>query len=117
MGGGDVPRPGGAPAAPRALLDLLGLATRARSVVAGTDSVRQAVRNGKALRVILAADTAPTQRQKLLPLLQARRVPHHLRFSQDELGSAMGRGPVAAVGFTDRNFATRAGQLLAALPE
>lgn len=114
-GSGGHSGPQGASPAPRALLDLLGLATRARGVVAGTDSVRQAVRDAKALRVILATDTAPTQRQKLLPLLEARRVPHHLRFTQHELGAAMGRGPVAAVGFTDRNFASRAGELIAAL--
>ncbi len=32
-----------------------------------------------------------------------------------ELGAAMGRGPVAAVGFTDRNFAKRAGELMQAI--
>jgi ribosomal protein L7Ae-like RNA K-turn-binding protein len=106
--------PGG-PAAARAVLDLLGLATRARSVVAGTDSVRQAVRDGKAFRVILASDTAPTQQAKLLPLLEARQVPHHNGFTQLELGSAMGRSPVAAVGITDRNFAKRIGQLIASM--
>jgi len=106
--------PGGQAAA-RAILDLLGLATRARSVVAGTDSVRQAVRDGKAFRVILATDTAPTQQAKLLPLLEARKVPHYNGFTQMELGAAMGRSPVAAVGFTDRNFAKRIGQLIAAM--
>jgi ribosomal protein L7Ae-like RNA K-turn-binding protein len=108
------PGQGGRTAA-RELLDLLGLATRARSVVAGTDSVRKAVRDGKAFRVILAADTAPTQQEKLLPLLEARRVPHHHGFTQSELGAAMGRSPVAAVGFTDRNFARRVGELIAAM--
>jgi ribosomal protein L7Ae-like RNA K-turn-binding protein len=111
---GSGTEPGGEAAA-RALLDLLGLATRARSVVAGTDSVRQSVRDGKAFRVILAVDTAPTQQGKLLPLLEARRVPFHHGFTQDQLGAAMGRGPVAAVGFTDRNFAKRIGELIAAL--
>ena len=62
--------------------------------------------------MILAVDTAPTQQAKLLPLLDARRVPHHSRFTQDQLGAAMGRGPVAAVGITNRNFAKRAGELL-----
>jgi hypothetical protein len=34
-------------------------------------------------RVILAADTAPTQQGKLLPLLEARRVPFHHGFTQE----------------------------------
>ena len=33
----------------------------------------------------------------------------------DELGAATGRGPVSAIGITDRNFARRTGELVAAL--
>jgi ribosomal protein L7Ae-like RNA K-turn-binding protein len=106
--------PGGRSPA-RAVLDLLGLAGRARSVVAGTDAVRTAARDGKVRRVILATDTAPTQQQKLTPLLTARSVPFHVVFTRDELGAALGRNPLAAVGITDPNLARRIGELIAAL--
>jgi ribosomal protein L7Ae-like RNA K-turn-binding protein len=100
----------------RRVLDLLGLAARAREVVSGVDPVRRAARQNGVLRVILAEDSAPGQQQKLTPLLEARGVPFHHCFTRDELGAAIGRGAVSAVGITDRNLARRAGELVAALP-
>ena len=102
--------------ATRRLLDLLGLAARAGQVVTGTEAVRGGVREDKLRRVILASDAAPTQRKKLEPLLIARGVPYHSMFTQAELGAAMGRAPVSAVGLGDANFARRAGELLASIP-
>jgi len=95
----------------RKLLDLVGLATRAGRVVAGTDSVRKAARDGDVFFVILAADASPTQHAKLIPLLEARKIKHPLLLTRGELGGAIGRGPVAAVGLTDRGFARRAMEL------
>lgn len=100
----------------RQLLDLLGLAARARKIVAGTDSVRQGVRDGEVALVLLAADASPTQHAKLIPLLEARRVRHFRLLSRDQIGAAIGRGPVAAVGLTDPNFIRRATALIAAFP-
>jgi ribosomal protein L7Ae-like RNA K-turn-binding protein len=105
--GGEVQR--------RRLLDLLGLSVRAGGVVTGTGSVRQAVREDRVHRVFLAADAAPGQRQKLEPLLQARQVPSHIMFSRVELGSAVGRSPVSALGVTDQKLARRIGELAAAI--
>lgn len=101
----------------RRVLDLLGLSARAGSLVAGTETVRQAVRDERVHRVFLAEDAAPGQRQKLEPLLQAREVPSHILFSRVELGSAVGRSPVSAVGVTDMKLARRLGELASALPK
>lgn len=95
----------------RALLDLLGLATRARAVLHGTDLVRRAVREGKVKGVLLAADAAPAQAAKLLPLLEARGVPHAACLARETIGAAVGREAVSAAGFTDANFARRALEL------
>ena len=102
-------------AAGRRVLDLLGLAARAGALVTGTDTVRQAARDERLHRVFLAEDAAPGQRQKLVPLLQARGVPSYSLFSRVELGSAAGRGPVSAMGIIDVNLARRAGELAEAL--
>ena len=101
----------------RRVLDLLGLAARAGGIVTGTDSVRAAVREGRVRRVILARDTAPGQQRKLTPLLEARGVPFHIRFTRDEVGFAIGRGAVSAVGIMDSSFARRIGELVDALTE
>ena len=106
---------GNAPA--RSVLNLLGLAARARTLAAGTESVRDAVRAGKVHRVILASDAASAQQQKLIPLLSARQIPFHIVLTRDDLGAALGRNPVSAVGLLDRNMAERVAQLVAALPD
>lgn len=108
------PRARPEPAPQRALLSLLGLAARARALVTGTDMVRGAARDGKVAAALLAADASPTQARKLVPLLQARGIPFAVCTSQAELGHALGKGPVSAVGIIDRSFARRALELAAA---
>jgi ribosomal protein L7Ae-like RNA K-turn-binding protein len=98
----------------RAVLDLIGLSARAGAIVPGTGAVRAAARDGKVARVVLARDGAEGQRQKLIPLLDARRVPYHIAFTREELGAASGRPPVSAVGISNPGLASRVGELLAA---
>ncbi|MBB4637891.1 L7Ae/L30e/S12e/Gadd45 family ribosomal protein [Longimicrobium terrae] len=95
---------------------MLGLAARARKVVYGTDMARSAARDGTLAAALVAADASPTQSRKLVPLLEARGVPFAVCLSRAELGAAMGRGPVSAVGFTDPSFARRALELAHAPP-
>ena len=107
--------PRGSSGAPeRALLSLLGLAARARALALGTDMVRGAVREGKVNAAVLAADASPTQARKLVPLLQARGIPFAVCSNQADLGAALGKGPVSAVGIMDTGFARRAMELAAA---
>lgn len=113
MGRGARSRPVHSPE--RALLDLVGLAARAGALVRGTDATRQAVRSGEVLGVLVAADGAPGQTGKLLPLLEARGVPYAVCLSRAALGAAAGRDSVSAVGFTQDGFARRARQLAGAL--
>ena len=107
--------PAGTATPERALLDLLGLAARARAFVHGTDATRRGVRDGEVAGVLLAADTSPTQSKKLVPLLQARGVPYAACLTRATIGAAAGLGAVSALGFTDRNFARRALELAASL--
>jgi ribosomal protein L7Ae-like RNA K-turn-binding protein len=114
MEGRAPPETPGAPE--RALLSLLGLAARARALTMGTDMVRGAARDGRLAGAILAADASPTQARKLVPLLQARGIPFEVCSTQAELGAALGRGPVSAVGLNDPSFARRVMELARALP-
>jgi ribosomal protein L7Ae-like RNA K-turn-binding protein len=97
----------------RALLSLLGLAARARALVLGTDMVRGAARDGKVAAAVLAGDASPTQARKLVPLLQARGIPFAVCSNQADLGAALGKGPVSAVGIMDTSFARRVMELAA----
>jgi ribosomal protein L7Ae-like RNA K-turn-binding protein len=105
-------RPAGAAAS--RVLETIGLSARAGALVYGTSAVRAAVREGSVRRVILAEDAATGQRHKLVPLLDARKIPYSISFTQEELGAATGRAPVSAVGFSNSNLAARIGELLSA---
>jgi ribosomal protein L7Ae-like RNA K-turn-binding protein len=79
--------------------------------------VREAVRHDQLHLVILAADASDNSRYKLLPLLEARGVPHATRFERTQLGIAIGRAPVSAVGVADSALARRLRSLLDAADE
>lgn len=94
-------------------LNLLGLAARAGSVLPGTERVREAARSNRLALALLARDASDNSRGKLLPLLQARRIPFLIAFERVQLGGAIGRSPLSAVGITDPALAQQLGQLLA----
>ncbi len=99
-------------ALPEAALRLLGLAARAGAIVPGTERVREAVHAGEARLVLVAGDASENTRAKLIPLLQARGVPHALAYDRARLGAAIGRAPLGAVGVSDASFARRLRELL-----
>lgn len=86
-------------------LAFLGIAQRAGALVTGTDAVRQALRRREVDLLILAKDGSEAQRKKLIPLAEARGVPRKSFGSMNELGAAVGRGPLAAVGVIRNEFA------------
>jgi ribosomal protein L7Ae-like RNA K-turn-binding protein len=88
-------------------IGLLGMATRAGAVVPGTERVREAARSGTLQLAVMATDASENSRGKLLPLLAARGISHVMRYERNELGAAIGRGPVSAVGVVDAAFADR----------
>lgn len=84
---------------------LLGLGLRARSVVVGVDLVKGAVKSGKAKLVFVAPDASVHSRDKLVPLLRARRTAWYDALDAHALGAAVGRETVAALGVTDAALA------------
>ena len=86
------------------VLSLLGIAQRAGAVVRGTEGTRHAIRRTEARLLILAEDGSKTQREKILPLAEARGIPWEVLGSMDELGAALGSGPLAALAVTRRRF-------------
>jgi ribosomal protein L7Ae-like RNA K-turn-binding protein len=102
---------------PDRVLGLMGLAARAGGIVSGVERVREAARQGRLRYVVLARDASANSREKLFPLLLATRVPMADRFDRAELGDAVGRGPVSAVGVTDATFAARIRALIETVPD
>ncbi|HSJ07829.1 MAG TPA: ribosomal L7Ae/L30e/S12e/Gadd45 family protein [Longimicrobiales bacterium] len=94
------------------VLAMLGMAARAGAVVPGTERVREAARAGTLRLAVVAADASANSRDKLLPLLAGRDVPHVVRYSRVELGGAVGRSALGAVGIVDAALAGRLRDLL-----
>jgi len=97
-----------------AISGALGIAARAGLVVQGTERVRLAVRDGSVSLVVFAGDASATQRRKLEPLVKAREVPILTLSTREDLGRAVGRAPLSAVGITSKGLAARVRELAGA---
>ena len=93
-------------------LQLLGLAARAGAVLSGTARVVDGVRNGQVAFALVACDLTATGRDKLVPVLDRAGVRYALKYTRVELGRAVGRSPLAAVGLADPGFGDRLAALL-----
>ena len=89
----------------RKMLGLVGLGARARNVVVGVDRVKEAVKKNKVMLAIVAPDASHNSRDKVLPLLQARRVRVIEGSTAAALGGAVGKETTAVVGITDAALA------------
>ena len=89
----------------RKLANLLGLGVRGRLVVVGVEQVRMAATKNKLVFAIVAPDASKNSLDKVLPLLNARRVRYAEALGADELGAAVGRQSTAAVGIVDSRLA------------
>src|SRR6185503_15783039 len=87
------------------LLRLVGLGLRGRGAVVGVERVREGVKKNKVAFAIVAADASRNSLDKIVPLLNARRVRFIEVPSAAELGGVAGRESAAVVGIVDRQLA------------
>ncbi len=87
------------------VLRLIGLGVRARGAVVGVQQVREAAKKNKVKLAVVAMDASRHSLEKIVPLLNARRVRFIELPSTDELGAAVGREQTAVVGIVDANLA------------
>lgn len=87
------------------LMRLIGLGVRGRNVIVGVEQVRIAAVKNRLAYAMVAPDASHNSREKVLPLLNARRVRFAEVLSAAELGDAVGRESAAAVGIVDGTLA------------
>ena len=87
------------------VLRLVGLGVRSRGVVVGVEQVRTAAKNGTLVYAVVAPDASKHSLEKVVPLLQARRIRFVEGPSSVDLGAAVGREQTAAIGVVDRQLA------------
>ena len=98
------------------VLRLLGLGVRSRGVVVGVKQVREAARRNTVVLAVVASDASPNSLDKLVPLLNARRVRFIEVPSAAELGAAVGREQTAVVGIVDRQLAAGVSAVVTSAP-
>jgi ribosomal protein L7Ae-like RNA K-turn-binding protein len=86
-------------------LQALGLARRAGRAAVGTRAVLVAARTRRLSALIVARDASPNALERVRGVI--RTIPIVRCGTRETLGLAVGRGPVAVVGVTDREFARR----------
>lgn len=96
------------------VLRLLGLGVRSRGAVVGVNQVREAARRNKVVIAVVASDASRNSLEKVVPLLNARRIKFIEVPSAAELGAAVGRDQTAVVGVMDRQLAAGVMALLTA---
>ncbi len=87
------------------LLRLVGLGIRGRGAILGVEQVREGAKKNKVAFAIVAMDASRHSLDKIVPLLNARRVRFVEVPSAAELGGACGRETTAVVGIVDRQLA------------
>ena len=87
------------------LLRLVGLGVRGRGAVIGVEQVREGAKKNKVAYAVVAMDASRHSLDKVIPLLNARRVRFIEVPSAAELGGAVGRETTAVVGIVDRQLA------------
>jgi ribosomal protein L7Ae-like RNA K-turn-binding protein len=102
------------PQVERKLLGLIGLGARARNVVVGVERVKDAARRGKVKLAFVAPDASENSRDKVLPLLKARRVMVLEDLSAAALGGVVGKASASTIGVTDAALAAGIRQIVAA---
>ncbi len=105
------------PAVTQRLLRLVGLGVRSRNAVVGVEQVREAVKKGHLALAIVAANASKNSLDKVVPLLEARRVRIIEVASATELGQSAGRQQTAAIGIIDRQLARGIRELMDTAPE
>jgi ribosomal protein L7Ae-like RNA K-turn-binding protein len=87
------------------LLRLVGLGVRGRGAIVGVEQVREGAKKNKVAFAVVAMDASRHSLDKIVPLLNARRVRFVEVPSAAELGGAVGRETTAVVGIVDRQLA------------
>ena len=87
------------------ILGLLGLATRARKICFGADSVELQMRKRKVQLVIVAEDASARTKEKFKDLGKEECIPIMIQETIETLSKAIGKSNKAIIGIEDSNIA------------
>ncbi|MGN7612017.1 DUF448 domain-containing protein [Magnetococcales bacterium HHB-1] len=90
------------------LVDSIGLARRSGALQIGFRAISESLERGKTTRLLLASDTSLNMRKKIRGLVHKFELESPLELlNQQQLGAALGRGPVALLSVTGKGQVRR----------
>lgn len=101
----------------RAALRAVGMARRAGCVAVGARAVREAGRDRRLALILLARDASANSRERLQRLHARSGARLVICGDRSSLGAAVGRGPTATLGVTERGLAGLVLKKLDGLPD
>ena len=87
------------------VLGLAGLGVRGRLAVIGVERVREAAQKGTLKLAIVARDASKNSLDKIVPLLEAKRIRIIDGIGAADLGAGVGRDATAVIGIVDAQLA------------
>lgn len=94
------------------VLSLVGLATKARKTVSGEFSTEKAVKDGRAVLVLVSTESSDNTKKKFQNMCTYYEVPVYFYGTKEELGAAMGQEFRASLAVLDEGFGKAIGKLL-----
>ncbi len=86
------------------IFSLIGIATKAGKTVSGEFSVERAVKDGKAVVVVVAEEASDNTKKMFTNMCNFYNVPLYIYGTKDELGNAMGKQMRASMAITDEGL-------------
>lgn len=94
------------------VLNLIGLAYRARKCTLGVERIIELVQKQKVHVVLIAADAQKNSKKKLIDKCNFYGVAYHEVFDRTLLGGAVGKNERIAIAISDKGFAKKIQSLL-----
>lgn len=94
------------------IMNLLGMAQRARRLASGAFAAQQAVQEGQAVFLLIAADAEEESKRRYKSLAEEANIPCAEGLTRETLGRAIGKEYRAAAALLDEGFAKKLRSLL-----
>ena len=88
------------------ILGLIGLATRARKICFGSDSVEEEIKKKKVFLIIVATDASDRTKEKFKKLSEEYQTPIIMQGEIEDLSKAIGKSNKAIIGIEEQNIAS-----------
>lgn len=96
------------------IIGLLGLAQRAGCIASGAMATERAMVSGQCRLLLVALDVAAETQKRLDAMTEQTHTPMIRVLSKQQLGTAVGKSPKAALAITDHGFASSLKRMISA---